>query len=42
LAWSLKMTFTNLRGSMACAADALGLAFAGAGHAQPYDGGASP
>jgi UrcA family protein len=39
LAWSYNMTFTNFRGSMACAAAALGLAFAGAGHAQPYDGG---
>ena len=35
------MTFTNFRGSMACAAAALGLAFAGAGHAQPYDDGPS-
>jgi UrcA family protein len=39
LAWSYIMTFTNLRGSMACAAAALGPAFAGGGHAQPYDGG---
>ena len=31
------MTFTTIRGSMACAAAALGLALAGGGHAQPYD-----